>query len=49
MASFDDKARQFIIAFPSNPSLSSPAATVTKSILVDQFLVIHTPALLVVD
>ena len=39
----------FIIAFPSNPSLSSPAATVTKSILVDQFLVIYTPALLVVD
>jgi hypothetical protein len=49
MASFHGETRHFIIGFPSSPSSSSPAAAVTKSILVDQFLVIHAPALLVVD
>jgi hypothetical protein len=48
MASFDDATQQFIIPFPSYPYSSSPAP-VTKTILVDQFLVIHALAWLVVD
>ena len=49
MSPLDDEARHFIIPFSSCPSSSSPPAAVTKTILIDQFLVIHALAWLVVD
>ena len=48
-ASLYAEALRFIIPFPSYPSPSSPTAAVTKTILIDQFLVIHALAWLVVD
>jgi hypothetical protein len=54
MTPLDDEARHFIIPFSSSPSSSSPSsssprAAVTKTVLIDQFLVIHALAWLVVD
>jgi hypothetical protein len=49
MALFGDEARHFIIPFPSYPSEpSAVAAEEAKTILVDQFLVVHALARLVV-
>jgi hypothetical protein len=48
MSPLDDEAQHFIIPFSSCPS-SSPPAAVTKTILIDQFLVIHALAWVVVD
>jgi hypothetical protein len=46
----DEEVGHFILRFSSSPSSSSPlAAAATKTILIDQFLVIHTLAWLVVD
>jgi hypothetical protein len=47
----DDEVGHFILRFSSSPTSSSPpaAATTTKTILIDQFLVIHAIAWLVVD
>ena len=48
----DDEVRLFILRFSSSPTSSSPppaAAAATKTILIDQFLVIHAIAWLVVD
>jgi hypothetical protein len=48
-ALFDDEVRHFIIPFPSYPSEpSAVAAEEAKTILVDQFLVVHALARLVV-
>jgi hypothetical protein len=47
----DDEVGHFILRFSSSPTSSSPpaAAAATKTILIDQFLVIHAIAWLVVD
>jgi hypothetical protein len=50
----DDDVGHFILRFSSSPTSSSPpaaaaAAAATKTILIDQFLVIHAIAWLVVD
>lgn len=46
----DDDDGYFILRFSSSPTSSfSPAAAETKTILIDQFLVIHAIAWLVVD
>lgn len=48
----DDEVGHFILRFSSSPISSSPpavAARTTKTILIDQFLVIHAIAWLVVD
>ena len=46
----DDEVGHFILRFSSSPTLSSPpAAAATKTILIDQFLVIHAIAWLVFD
>jgi hypothetical protein len=52
----DDEVGHFILRFYSSPTSSSPppppaaaAAAATKTILIDQFLVIHAIAWLVVD
>jgi hypothetical protein len=55
----DDDVGHFILRFSSSPTSSSPPAaaaaaattttTTTKTILIDQFLVIHAIAWLVVD
>ena len=47
----EDEVEHFILRFSSSPSSSSPlpAAVATKIILIDQFLVIHAIAWLVVD
>jgi hypothetical protein len=48
----DDEVGLFILRFSSSPTSSSPppaAAAATKTILIDQFLVIHAIAWLVVD
>jgi hypothetical protein len=51
MTSTDDDDGHFILRFSSSPTSSSPpaAAATTKTILIDQFLVIHAIAWLVVD
>ena len=49
----DDEVGHFILRFSSSPTSSFPPAaattTTTKTILIDQFLVIHAIAWLVVD
>jgi hypothetical protein len=47
----DDEVGHFILRFSSSPTSSSPpaAAATTKTTLIDQFLVIHAIAWLVVD
>ena len=48
----DDEVGHFILRFSSSPTSSFPpagAAEATKTILIDQFLVIHAIAWLVVD
>jgi hypothetical protein len=45
----DDDVGHFILRFSSSPTSSSPPAAATKTILIDQFLVIHAIAWLVVD
>jgi hypothetical protein len=47
----DEEVGHFILRFSSSPTSSSPPAdaAATKTILIDQFLVIHTLAWLVVD